>query len=58
MENLAKVQAMLADIFVDKCGHFHERQKIYTRLDNCEAYLDNFISKINKNVKNSSFLTG
>ena len=28
MENSASVQAMLADIFVEKCGHFAVKQKL------------------------------
>ena len=53
LENLASVQAMLADIFVDKCGHFYERQELTTKLSNCGAALDKFYIVINKCAEKS-----
>ena len=34
MENPASVQAMLADICVEKCGHYSVKQEITTKMPN------------------------
>ena len=49
-ENPASVQAMLADIFVDNCGHFYEGQKRTKILSNCGSHLDKLFIFFNKCV--------
>ena len=43
MENPAGVQAMLADICVEKCGHFAVIQKINTKMPHCGQLLNKIV---------------
>ena len=40
MENPASVQAMLADICAEKCGHFAVKQEISTQITHCGQMLN------------------
>ena len=39
MENPASMQAMLADIWVENCGHFRIKQEITTKMPHCGQLL-------------------
>ena len=39
MENPTSVQAMLADIYVEKCGHLAVKQDITTKMQHCGQLL-------------------
>ena len=39
MENSAIVQAMLADIYVEKCGHLAVKQDITLKMPHCLQFL-------------------
>ena len=45
MENPASVQAMLADICVEKCGHFAVKQEITTKKPDCGQILNQTLKK-------------
>ena len=43
MEIPASVQAMIADLCVGNCGHFHETQLISTQMLNYEQFFKQFV---------------
>ena len=43
MENHASVQAMLADICVEKCGHFAVKKEITTKMAHCVQILNQIV---------------
>ena len=43
MEIPARVQAMLADICLEKCGHFAGKQEITTKMTHCVQILNQIV---------------